>query len=120
MEFYFAGMSDINILIEYYQRTNKKINLMLSFEGLHGKVIEYVKSSARYAGKIMLDSGAYSVFSKPSLLGNLLINFPLYLENHPEFLKENISHVFSLDYNSDTEKFSLNFDIYKKLYIVLS
>lgn len=104
MDIYFAAVNDIQILHDFYKHTGKKINVMLSFHELNGKVLETINNYAPYVKKFMLDSGAFSVYSKPALLKSLKQKFPLYLKNHKDDLEQYCEAVFNLDYMSGEDE----------------
>ena len=105
MDIYFAGIPNVDFLKYYYENSkHHKINVMLSYYSLNGKVIETIKEYAPYVHKFMLDSGAYSAFSADSkIVGKLIKLYPDYLERHKSELEDyckdgSLEAVFTLDY----------------------
>lgn len=120
MLFFAAGINSVNFLKTYYEASLTKINIMLSYHTVKDNVIEKVQKFSPYVDKFMLDSGAFSVYSKEDLLTNLLNTYPLYLKNNRNDLENIFYAVYNLDYKSgqDTFSFSENLDMFKSLYKV--
>lgn len=100
---------------KYFDRTGFKINVLLSYYYLGDDIEGEILKHKQYANKIILDSGAYSLFGKYDEVNDLKAKFRATLEYSREFLEENIFFVCSMDFREDVEGFSDNYNEYMNL-----
>lgn len=133
MKLFFSGITP-EIAKEYYEKSKgingekepEKIDVLVSFYTTLGNTMNTTKAFKEYVDEIMLDSGAFSTFSKPSSERYHIKNrFKMYLKytiNSLSFKKTDTSTphslykiIMSFDEYSTTEKLQENIDIYNEL-----
>ena len=119
MDFFFAGMEDPLVAQEYFARTGEKLNVLFSFYTIGSRIDRIVDLFSPVVKKMMLDSGAFSLFTKNEAeitrFKQIYTNF---LKYNSDFLNEKFDCVFTLDYRSNFDGFEDNFDMFKQLHCV--
>ena len=100
---------------EYFERTGERINVLLSYYYLGDDVEGEILKHKKYSNKIIIDSGAYSIFGKYNEVNDLRAKFRVTLEYSREFLEENVFFVCSMDFREDIEGFQDNYNEYMDL-----
>lgn len=117
MDFFFAGMEDPLVAQEYFARTGEKLNVLFSFYTIGSRIDRIVDLFSPVVKKMMLDSGAFSLFTKNEAeitrFKQIYTNF---LKYNSDFLNEKFDCVFTLDYRSNFDGFEDNFDMFKQLH----
>jgi len=129
MELFFACVDKTDIAKEYFERTEEhiKINILFSYYYIKDNVEEIADLQKPYANKIMLDSGAFTLFTqnkdeddeiddkfrhKIKVLNAKYMNF---LKEHKQYTQQTFCNVFSLDYMKNPSGFEENQDAYMDL-----
>ena len=100
---------------EYFDRTGKKINILLSYYYLNSDIEGEILKHKKYANNIIIDSGAFSLFGKSDEINDLTAKFRATLEYSKDFLEENVFFVCSMDFREDVEGFTENYTEYLNL-----
>ena len=89
----FLAVSSADIVKYFYDRTHKKINIMISYQFLEGNAYKLTHDYRKMIKSLYLDSGAYSVFTGKS-------NMTVYeYKNYIDIFGKEFDQTFSFDSN---------------------
>lgn len=115
MELFFASVGDTDIAKKYFDCTGVKINVLFSYYYIKDNVKEKIALQKDYVNKIMLDSGAFTLFGKPNEIETLNNKYRIFLEKNKQYVDETFCNTFSLDYMKSHEDFDDNHHAYLEL-----
>jgi hypothetical protein len=129
MDIFFACVDNTDIAKDYFERTREhiKINILFSYYYVKDNVEDIVNLQVPYTNKIMLDSGAFTLFSQNKNeddeiddnlrheIKTLNAKYMTFLKEHKKYIQQTFCNVFSLDYMKNQSGFEENQNTYMDL-----